>query len=266
MPAMEDVHVVSTSPELLDELEAFEAYDSEMRDLIALPYAEARDVLVAAEEARLEERCAMLIGSLPELVVGETPLTAPEHGETSPRLPRTPRGSTGVRAGGSPPTFLRASTAPRSSGCGRSPRPTSMPAIDFSSALSDLSSSTSSGAGVASEDAVSLSASFSESCCQNVEDDELCEASTGRLFPEALPVASATAAAKTVARKRPRCKECNCRLPLTATCASSCQCGDVFCAHHMHAHECSFDYHAREQRKLKDDNPQITPSKLERLG
>jgi len=67
-------------------------------------------------------------------------------------------------------------------------------------------------------------------------------------------------------RKRPRCKACNLRLPLTATCASACQCGDIFCARHLHAHDCSFDYHSREQHKLAEDNPKMAPSKLERLG
>jgi len=133
--------------------------------------------------------------------------------------------------------------------------------------------------------AAAWDAEMAHGLCGSIEDEllhelELSAGGSARLqlpepllaeaLPQALPTApgapeSATAPS-VAARKRPRCMACNCRLPLTATCASACQCGEIFCGHCMHAHECSFDYRGREQRKLKDDNPNMAPSKLERFG
>lgn len=60
------------------------------------------------------------------------------------------------------------------------------------------------------------------------------------------------------------CKSCGCRLPLTAY-ASACRCGHAFCAEHMHAHDCAFDYRGVSRRKLAEDNPKLEGPKLERL-
>lgn len=63
---------------------------------------------------------------------------------------------------------------------------------------------------------------------------------------------------------RRACKECGCRLPLTA-CASACKCGSTFCAKHMHCHECPVEYQELQQRKLREDNPAVAGHKLERF-
>merc|ERR1712146_836606 len=44
--------------------EAFEAYDAEMRVLSEMSPVAARELMVRAEETRLEERCAMLVSTL----------------------------------------------------------------------------------------------------------------------------------------------------------------------------------------------------------
>ena len=70
MASLDEVQMVPVPVEVLAELEAYDAYDAEMRQLAQLPYAQARELMVAAEEARLEERCAALVASLagpPEL-------------------------------------------------------------------------------------------------------------------------------------------------------------------------------------------------------
>ena len=62
------------------------------------------------------------------------------------------------------------------------------------------------------------------------------------------------------------CKQCNCRLPLTA-CASACKCGEIFCAACMPAscHACPIDYKGMHIKKLRDDNPKLGSQRLERF-
>ena len=72
-----------------------------------------------------------------------------------------------------------------------------------------------------------------------------------------------------VAKKKVKglaCKQCSCRLPLTA-CASACKCGDVFCAECMPAsrHACPVDYKAMHIKKLQEDNPKLGSQRLERM-
>jgi len=76
---------------------------------------------------------------------------------------------------------------------------------------------------------------------------------------------SLTQLKKPKATRKLCCKTCECRLPLTAATTSSCACGELFCASHMHAHECPFDFRAREQQKLAKSNPKVENSKLDRL-
>lgn len=241
VPAADDIQIVHAPAELLADLEAFEAYDAEVRELAALPYAQAREMLVAAEEARLEERCALLIRTLPELGDSVGAVDAPASPcSSTPSAKSRPRGE-GLRR--QQPRWPRAAER-------RTERAVWKPVASAEAASAADDSEV--------LNAVEWSAANGAIC--RVVDDELAEVSTGSLMlPDALPSATA-------ARKRPRCKACNCRLPLTAACGSTCQCGDLFCARHMHAHDCIVDYRSREQRKLQEDNPKLEASKLERLG
>ena len=40
---------------------------------------------------------------------------------------------------------------------------------------------------------------------------------------------------------------------------------EAFCANHMHAHNCVFDYKTAHEAKLREENPQVEGHKLERL-
>jgi len=64
MASMEDVEVVQVPMQALACMQAFDEYDAEMRTFSELPAEEARALMVAAEEARLEERCTMLVSTL----------------------------------------------------------------------------------------------------------------------------------------------------------------------------------------------------------
>jgi len=88
MPAAEDVPFTPPSAELVAELEALEAYDAEMRELGAMPYAQAREMLIGLEESRLEERCAMLVSSLPAVLAEDAHAYGPPPHESP--LPSTP--------------------------------------------------------------------------------------------------------------------------------------------------------------------------------
>jgi len=126
----------------------------------------------------------------------------------------------------------------------------------------------------AASSAAAVSAIADGLCCA-IDDEQLLSASAGRLvLPESV-LSDARAAGNSSSgsgggtvpsRKRLYCKGCDCRLPLTATCTSVCQCGDLFCGRCMHEHPCSFDRHQRQQRRLKEENPKMTPPKLDRLG
>lgn len=270
----DDVHVVAPAPsELLAELEAFEAYDAELREVSSLPYAEARAMLVAAEEARLEERCAQLLWQTAAEEADAAAMAAGVVEPSSPRLgsplrPPTPRTQPAAakwgeaRPSGATGLFRTPSSRrSRAERVGLAPLP-----------MADLSASLSASSDASEPTSLELSAVSSaafalpDSIC-HVIDDDLSEGSTPLLLADALPAAATAAATATAAArkpKRPRCKTCDCTLPLTATCSSTCGCGDIFCARHMHAHDCIVDYHAREQRKLQEDNPKMQPSKVER--
>ncbi len=45
---------------------------------------------------------------------------------------------------------------------------------------------------------------------------------------------------------------CRARIPLGQEVASRCRCGAVFCARHMHAHHCQFDYKADGGKPLME--------------
>eukprot|EP00325_Prymnesiales_sp_UTEX-LB-985_P029700 CAMPEP_0174722510 /NCGR_PEP_ID=MMETSP1094-20130205/38646_1 /TAXON_ID=156173 /ORGANISM="Chrysochromulina brevifilum, Strain UTEX LB 985" /LENGTH=437 /DNA_ID=CAMNT_0015923385 /DNA_START=71 /DNA_END=1384 /DNA_ORIENTATION=+ len=203
MPSMEDIQVVPVPTQALADLEAFEAYDLEMRTLSELPAAAARELMVAAEEARLEERCAMLVSTLelPCEALTESPIARP--GTPVPQ--------------------------------GRS----------YQGLVSGKI-----GAGLVEEGLDD----HSEGCMS-------CAAAEGSDAPISLP----QSIKPTGTARKLSCKACGCRLPLTAATTSSCACGDVFCAAHMHEHSCDFDFHGREQQKLAKANPKVENSKLERM-
>lgn len=67
---------------------------------------------------------------------------------------------------------------------------------------------------------------------------------------------------KKPASDRRRCGSCCVRLPLTAVHQSVCKCGELFCAAHLHAHACKYDYKAAAKARLRASNPEIAPAKL----
>lgn len=194
MPSMDDIQVVPVPLQALIELDAFEAYDAEMRELSALPAETARELMVAAEEARLEERCAMLVSTLEPAAEGGT-----ERSAARPGTPVHCKPHLGLQT---------------------------HPGLQSFDDLSEVCMSCVEGM----DSAVSLPASI-----------------------------------KPTSARKLRCKSCACRLPLTAATTAGCACGDVFCASHMHAHECPFDFRSREQDKLAKANEKVESSKLERM-
>ena len=197
-----------------------------MRALSEMPYAQARELMVTSEEARLEERCAALFHSLPR-AVSDLSVSADDDTYDGERPP-TP--------GERPPTPVhRRPLIEREGGTqrlGRRLRSPARPPTDGSRLTFDDVLE-----GVSAEGAYE---------CAALEPPERTEADTGQM-----------------ARKR--CKTCSCRLPLTAFASSACQCGDFYCAAHMHKHECTFNFRSRNKSKLAGANPKVEPSKLERL-
>lgn len=89
-------------------------------------------------------------------------------------------------------------------------------------------------------------------------------APTAPTSPPSGPAATPPAAKKAAgaASERPRCSVCVARLPITAT-QAPCRCGGLYCAAHMHCHECQFDYKTSARSRLRESNPEIVPRKLE---
>lgn len=236
MPSLDEVQMVPVPLEVLAELEAYEAYDAEMRELAALPYSQARELMVSSEEARLEERCAILVSTL----APSDPHVADEPPSPYPQ-PTTPvRGHRGWGEGSKQPSpVLVPRTQQRSRRC-RSP----------------------------------ISAAFPSStdCALCFSEDEevydgTCTAAPASTAPELEGSKCYTEGELIASRSQPRkrCKTCDCRLPLTAHASSICKCGHSYCAAHMHEHKCSFDFRSGARKKLDEANPKVQPSKLERL-
>ena len=235
--ALDEVQMVPVPVEVLAELEAYEAYDAEMRELAALPYAQARELMVSSEEARLEERCAMLVSTLPPSdghIIEEPP--SPYAQPTTPVRGR--RGWSEVSKPPTPVLVPTPRTQPRSRRC-RSPG---------------------SAHGSAAFAATDCALCFSE-------DEEVVDGvcPTAAAPPPAELEGGETGLIASRAQPRKRCKTCDCRLPLTAHASSICKCGHMFCAAHMHNHKCSFDFRSGARKKLDETNPKVQPSKLERL-
>jgi hypothetical protein len=300
MAAPEDLELLHPPSDVLAELAALEEYENDMRDLSALPYAQARELLVAAEEARFEERCALLVSSLPASLLAAAPAAAApsprqRSPHRSPRPPTTPRTGPGGRgAAGWPAGPRHSRILARSPRASPSMAPSMAPmdlCVSFSAAelmaIEAAAAATASSLGASScytasfegDEAASSAAAVSaiaDGLCCAIDDEQLLSASAGRLvLPESVlsdaraagnSSSSGSGGGTVPSRKRLYCKGCDCRLPLTATCTSVCQCGDLFCGRCMHEHPCSFDRHQRQQRRLKEENPKMTPPKLDRLG
>ena len=302
MAAPEDLELLHPSSEVLAELASLEEYENGMRDLSAMPYAQARELLVAAEEARFEERCALLVSSLPASLLAAAPVAAPASPQRSPhrspRPPSTPRTGPGGRGAAGWPAAAGPAGPRHSRILARSPRaaPSMAPmdlCVSFSAAelmaIEAAAGASSSSHGASScytasfegDEAASSAAAVSaiaDGLCCAIDDEQLlsgASASAGRLvLPESVlsdaraagNSSSSSSGGTAPSRKRLYCKGCDCRLPLTATCTSVCQCEELFCGRCMHEHPCSFDRHQRQQRRLKEENPKMTPPKLDRLG
>ena len=300
MAAPEDLELLHPPSDVLAELAALEEYENDMRDLSAMPYAQARELLVAAEEARFEERCALLVSSLPASLLAADPVAAAlsprqRSPHRSPRPPTTPRTGPGGRgAAGWPAGPRHSRILARSPRASPSMAPSMAPmdlCVSFSAAeliaIEAAAAATASSLGASScytasfegDEAASSAAAVSaiaDGLCCAIDDEQLLSASAGRLvLPESVlsdaraagnSSSSGSGGGTVPSRKRLYCKGCDCRLPLTATCTSVCQCGDLFCGRCMHEHPCSFDRHQRQQRRLKEENPKMTPPKLDRLG
>ncbi|EOD06857.1 hypothetical protein EMIHUDRAFT_121170 [Emiliania huxleyi CCMP1516] len=93
----------------------------------------------------------------------------------------------------------------------------------------------------------------------------------GRVDPDGCssdmrPPSAAPAAMTAPMRKPPACLECGRRLPtLTAFVQNACDCGGLFCAAHLCAHECSFDHRARQRQQIAAANPKLEARKMEPL-
>ena len=64
--------------------------------------------------------------------------------------------------------------------------------------------------------------------------------------------------------KKKRCHHCNHKLGLISF---TCQCGHIFCVAHQsyHAHNCSYNRKAETQQTIKDKNPSVKPTTLEKM-
>ena len=244
---------------LAEQVEAFE-------HAMVPPTKEEWSVYMELEESRLEERCADLISSL------------------APSLP-SPISSKRAHRGDIAPSSSSARPSrpkPRTSFAARR-----RPSTDLSSSVSSISSAGGLSESAEAEDnevevdGMELDLTLAQECMEDVESDdesalcvlidEGCEnsstapalvSSTNSVSHEDAVEAKAEMPKKKVKGKA--CKSCGCRLPLTA-CASACKCGESFCANHMHAHNCVFDYKTAHEAKLREENPQVEGHKLERL-
>ncbi|KAL3894767.1 MAG: hypothetical protein SGCHY_005082 [Lobulomycetales sp.] len=64
--------------------------------------------------------------------------------------------------------------------------------------------------------------------------------------------------------KRPRCGHAACKKRLGHI-RLTCRCGGVYCLSHHQDHECSFDYKAQAQEEIRDKNPVVVDSKVDKL-
>lgn len=83
--------------------------------------------------------------------------------------------------------------------------------------------------------------------------------------PVVVPKAAAAPTKPSSSRPaRARCGVCRKRLGLTGF---GCKCGKLFCSEHRYAeaHDCGFDHKASERRRIREDNPVVQASKLEKL-
>lgn len=78
--------------------------------------------------------------------------------------------------------------------------------------------------------------------------------------PPALPAQSAPQPAST-SSPRDRCLTCARRLPLTASVQCKCRCSGLYCAEHLHTHECTFDFRGSSRRQLATANPRLDAPK-----
>jgi len=81
--------------------------------------------------------------------------------------------------------------------------------------------------------------------------------------PTVAPAVAAASAGTESRCARNACKACGVRLPLTAYLGCGCKCGHVFCAAHLHEHDCPFDHRAIHKRKLAAANPKLSAPKLD---
>eukprot|EP00298_Acanthocystis_sp_HF-20_P008835 c17929_g1_i2.p1 GENE.c17929_g1_i2~~c17929_g1_i2.p1 ORF type:complete len:152 (-),score=34.49 c17929_g1_i2:82-537(-) len=70
--------------------------------------------------------------------------------------------------------------------------------------------------------------------------------------------------AKPIQEKKDRCWKCNKKLGLMSF---SCRCEYSFCSEHRYAeaHSCTFDYKTDQRNLLKEQNPTVAASKLNRI-
>ena len=71
------------------------------------------------------------------------------------------------------------------------------------------------------------------------------------------------AKSESASTRRPRCRVCASRLPLTASLSLVCRCGGTFCPAHLHGgHDCNYDYKRAARERLREENPAVTFAKL----
>ena len=220
---------------LLLEVEAIEAS-------LAPPSAAEWEMIAAAEEERLEARCADLVCSIAptSAALPSSPMRGPMR---SPRRGRAEDASgfgSGLSAG-----FLTTVGRPKHRARRASSAHPPAPQADDASCCSLTSSACSACSTAEAGDAESAGV---EAACAHGEHHQPSKLQKNK---------GATC-------KSSACKTCGTRLPLTAA-ASACKCGHVFCALHMHDHKCAHDYRAPAQRKLAEDNPKLEGTKLERM-
>lgn len=227
-PADEPIEQYELRVDVLEECLSYQA-----------PTAEEWELMAQEEESLLEEKCIELVRTMaPPPLPDVLPASATA---IAPSMPRSVgrRGRSWARPG-TPRTPQRPSIGKK---------------MERSASFADLEGSLASSA--------SHHNNGSYLACGPCADDD---APAGEMEPCQLPTSPVTPLGPKRGKvsKGFTCFECERRLPLTA-CASACKCGEVYCAEHMHSHNCSHNYRAQAQSKLREDNPKLESSRLERM-
>lgn len=60
-----------------------------------------------------------------------------------------------------------------------------------------------------------------------------------------------------------KCKSCKRKVNNFVIEIFTCKCQNIYCRHHMHAHNCTYDYKNEFKEKMKDQLPVIRADKIQ---